>query len=218
MSEQMQYGGEKLELEELRKLHHDLVFTIGWCAGESLQEALKRWRAALAERAVPRAELRESQVEDAFREWWDARDTATKLRSPAEMTAYQRIRTAFYAGAALAAAQPGEPSQAYKDALMEGCSEVLKTVMEAMADQEGGIGIDQVYALIDGRIGHFIATVQPKQLSAFEIVAALDAWSNPRRPVGTATRAKFIADWLNDWLAARSAQRQAPPSEQEKKS
>jgi hypothetical protein len=44
----------------------------------------------------------ESAVENAFREWWDKRDTAKKLRSIEEMTAYQRIRAAFYAGAKFA--------------------------------------------------------------------------------------------------------------------
>lgn len=57
--------------------------------------------------------------------------------------------------AALGLEGQGEP-QGYEESLMEACSEILKTVMEAMADPEGGIGIDQVYALVDGRIGRFV--------------------------------------------------------------
>lgn len=49
----------------------------------------------------------------------------------------------------------------YKDALRDCGSDILKTVMEAMADPEGGIGIDQIEGLIDGHLGRFYSAPVP---------------------------------------------------------
>jgi hypothetical protein len=50
----------------------------------------------------------------------------------------------------------------YRAALEQAASDILKMVMEAMADPEGGIGIDQVIALIDGHIGPTLRAETPK--------------------------------------------------------
>jgi hypothetical protein len=71
----------------------------------------------------------------------------------------------------------------YKEALEMAGSEILRTVMEAMAAPEGGIGLDQVTALIDGHVRHVwdarIAALAEKMATAADherlaVAAALE--------------------------------------------
>lgn len=70
--------------------------------------------------------------------------------------------------------KPNAETPEYRAALEQAASDILKMVMKAMADPEGGIAIDQVIALIDGHIGPTLLTETPKPETQAE--KSFDEW------------------------------------------
>jgi hypothetical protein len=75
----------------------------------------------------------------------------------------------------------------FEEAVQQAASDILKMLMDAMADPEGGVGIDQVTALIDGHI-------RPTLADREERIRVLDRIVNQQNK----ERVKIIAEGLKN--------------------
>jgi hypothetical protein len=98
----------------------------------------------------------------------------------------------------------------YKEAITEAASEILKTVMDMIADPEGGIGIDQVEALMDGHIGPIVQA----DLDAARAKALRDAAALAQSECGPYH--SFFADKILALIPQSQVSEPASPSQNEK--